>query len=83
MINDCWLNDFLGFEDAPSDCVDVVLTDVLVFIVLVVNGLVGDHLVLVQMGDEWHEKLLRDEELIVSFLINEALLRSPTKLRIC
>lgn len=82
MIDHSGLDDFLTFEDSPSDSIHIFLANIESVLALRVDGLVSDHIVLVEMGDQWVYQFLRNEELIICFLEHVAVLRTPTVLGI-
>ena len=79
MVHHCWLNYLLCLEYSPCNRIHIFILYVLSLITLPVYSLVGDHLVLFQVLGKWVNEFLWDEELVVSFLIDKAILGSPSK----
>ena len=82
MIDHSWLNDFFSLEDSPSDSIDIVLAHIQLVLTVCAYCLISDHLILVQVSDQWVDQLLWNEEFIVSFLEHIAVLWTPTILRV-
>jgi len=82
VVNDRRLNDFLTLENTPGHSIHVVLGHVQALVSLLIDGLIGNHGVLVQEGDQRLNQLLGDEEFVVCLLVNIACLRSPAILRV-
>jgi hypothetical protein len=82
VIHHCWLDDFLSLEDAPCDCIHIVIIDVLSSVVMHVHSLVCNHLVSIQVVHQPVNHVWMDEELVVSLLVNIAILRTPSELRV-
>ena len=82
MIDHCWLDDFLSLEHSPSDRINITIVNVLSSIVMHIHSLVCDHLVSIQVVYQSVHQVWMDEELVISFLVNVTILRTPTKFRI-
>ena len=77
MIDDCGADYVTITEDAPSDCIQFCITDVLVAISLSIGGLVRDVGKALQMLNKPLQQIRVDEELQVSLLINMAIFWTP------
>ena len=84
LVNHSWLDYFSVWEDAPGDCVYVLVVevDVLMRDPLEVNRLVADRLKLIQMFNQGNDKLLWHEKLVVRFLVDVAFSRTPAEDRV-
>jgi hypothetical protein len=65
VVNHRRLNDFLTLEDTPGHSIHVILGHVQPLVSLLIDGLIGDHWVLVQESDQRLNQLLGDEEFVV------------------
>lgn len=52
VVNDCRLNDFLTLEDSPGHSIHIILGHVQPLVSLLINGLIGDHRILVEERDQ-------------------------------
>jgi hypothetical protein len=80
MINNSRLNDLLSCKDTPSNCIDIVILNVLDLLARSVNSLVGHLFMLLKDLDQWCEQILMNEELEVSLLVNISIIWTPTEL---
>ena len=73
-----WLHDFLALEDAPGDCVDLSVINVLELETRFTNCLVANGWVLVQELAQVLDYSVVYEQLKVSLLVDVAVLRTPS-----
>jgi len=78
VINDRGLDYFFSSEYTPGDGIDVFFSNVLRFVAVDIDGLVGDFWELIEVCNKLWYKSCRDEQLKVSFLVNVAILWSPS-----
>ena len=84
MVNDCRLDYFAIWEDAPCYGVDVLIleVDVLFSVPCYVDNLIAHSLMLVQVLNQGGDKLFWDEEFEIGLLVDITLRWTPAKDRV-